>query len=161
MALPLSKIEALETAGHRFCARTRTKLAENRLDVELHRVRRNVEAAGNFLVAQSFGHRTDDLDLAGREQAAKIGLRHGIEARFGNTDAETGCNGAQRSIDLRGIGIGGQHACEVSVATAKRNDWQREVRIALVRQQYVGFRRGLHKTMAGFRNDGAKPIAAR
>src|SRR5258708_23320555 len=64
-------------SGQRLGARARAKLPEDRLDMELHRVQRDVEPPRDRFVGESFADRTQDLDLARREESLRLGLGGG------------------------------------------------------------------------------------
>src|SRR2546426_2693718 len=81
-AMVLDLQPALRRLCHGFRARANTQLPEERLDMELDRVERDVEAPRDRLVRQAFGDRAQHLDLARREEHAPLGLR-----QRGETDA--------------------------------------------------------------------------
>src|SRR5258706_11081639 len=62
-------------SGKRLGARARAKLPEDRFGMELHRVQRDVEPPRDRFVGESFADRTEDLDLARREESLRLGLR--------------------------------------------------------------------------------------
>src|SRR5258706_10708121 len=67
-------------SGKRLGARARAKLPEDRFGMEFHRVQRDVESPRDRFVGESFADRTEDLDLARREESLGLGLG-GREAR--------------------------------------------------------------------------------
>src|SRR2546427_5226907 len=81
-AMVLDLQPALRRLCHGFRARANAELPEERLDMELDRVERDVEAPRDRLVRQAFGDRAQHLDLARREEHAPLGLR-----QRGETDA--------------------------------------------------------------------------
>src|ERR1700740_3587447 len=66
----------------RYCfgARARAELPEQRFDVELDGVERDVEPPRDRLVGQPFADRAQHFDLARREKRAELGLLHRREA---------------------------------------------------------------------------------
>src|SRR5258706_13831217 len=61
-------------SGKRLGARARAKLPEDRFGMEFHRVQRDVEPPRDRFVGESFADRTEDLDLARREESLRLGL---------------------------------------------------------------------------------------
>src|SRR5260221_11546793 len=61
-------------SGKRLGARARAELPEDRFGMEFHRVQRDVEPPRDRFVGESFADRTEDLDLARREESLRLGL---------------------------------------------------------------------------------------
>src|SRR5262245_30832371 len=70
----------LARLGHRFGAGARAELLQQRFDVELDGVRRDVESARDHLVGEAVADGRQHLELARREKNLLAGLRHRREA---------------------------------------------------------------------------------